>query len=167
MKKLLILIILLSSISLYSQEKKPTTYYFIRHADKVLKASVQNPELTKKGKKRAIFWSEVFDHVKFDMVFSTNFKRTVATAAPNAKRKGLKIQLYDPKNGLSKDFLEKTKGKTVLIVGHSNTIPGYVNKIINKKKYLDISESNYSNLYIVTISNQESNNILLKIPFQN
>ena len=74
MKKILLLIIFICSISLYSQENKPTTYYFIRHSEKVLKASEQNPDLTKKGRKRAIYWSEVFNHVKFDMVFSTNFK---------------------------------------------------------------------------------------------
>lgn len=163
MKKILLLIIFICSISLYSQENKPTTYYFIRHSEKVLKASEQNPDLTKKGRKRAIYWSEVFNHVKFDMVFSTNFKRTIATASPTAKRKGLKIQLYEPKKLLSKDFIEKTKGKTILIVGHSNTIPGYVNKLLNKKKYFDINESNYSNLYIVTLTKNTTTDILLKI----
>ena len=64
---------------------------------------------------------------------------------------------------LSKDFIEKTKGKTILIVGHSNTIPGYVNKLLNKKKYFDINESNYSNLYIVTLTKNTTTDILLKI----
>lgn len=165
MKKIVLLIIFLDSVALYSQENMTTTYYFIRHAEKVLKPSENNPELTKKGKKRAENWSNVFKHVKFDMVFSTNFKRTIATASPTAKSKGLKIQLYDAKNAINKKFLENTKGKTVLIVGHSNTIPNYVNKLIGKKKYLDISDSNNSNLYIVTINNKTVNNILLKIPF--
>jgi len=42
-----------------------------------------------------------------------------------------------------------TIGKTVLIVGHSNTIPGLVNKIIKKDKYDQIKDYNNSNLYII------------------
>lgn len=164
MKKLFLAIILIYSISIQAQNTNSTTYYIIRHAEKVLKTSDENPELTKKGKKRAIYWSEVFQHVKFDMVYSTNLKRTLSTASPTAKSKGLKIQLYNPKNQNSKEFIQKTKGKTVLIVGHSNTIPSFINKIIGKKKYSDIAETNYSNLYIVTVLNGKTSDLLLKIP---
>ncbi|WP_372744658.1 histidine phosphatase family protein [Lutibacter sp.] len=164
MKKLFLAIILICSISIQAQNTNSTTYYIIRHAEKVLKTSDENPELTKKGKKRAIYWSEVFQHVKFDLVYSTNLKRTLSTASPTAKSKGLKIQLYNPKNQNSKEFIQKTKGKTVLIVGHSNTIPSFINKIIGKKKYSDIAETNYSNLYIVTVLNGKTSDLLLKIP---
>lgn len=164
MKKLFLAIILICSISIQAQNTNSTTYYIIRHAEKALKTSDENPELTKKGKKRAIYWSEVFQHVKFDLVYSTNLKRTLSTASPTAKSKGLKIQLYNPKNQNSKEFIQKTKGKTVLIVGHSNTIPSFINKIIGKKKYSDIAETNYSNLYIVTVLNGKTSDLLLKIP---
>lgn len=160
---LCILLFSIISVNIQAQEIKPTTYYFIRHAEKVQKASEENPELTKKGKKRALYWNEVFQHIKFDMVFSTNLKRTLATASPTAKSNGLKIHLYDPKNQFSKEFQEKTKGKTVLIVGHSNTIPSFINKIIGKKKYLDIADANNSNLYIVTVVNGKASDLLLKI----
>ena len=66
------------------------------------------------------------------MIFSTNYKRTIATASPTAISKKLKIKLYDAKKLYSKDFKEKTRGKTILIVGHSNTTPQFVNKIIGK-----------------------------------
>lgn len=46
---------------------------------------------------------------------------------------------------------KETKNKKVLIVGHSNTIPDFVNAIIKKKKYNDIEDNNNRNLYIITI----------------
>ena len=50
MKKLLI-IVLLFSLNIIAQETKPTTYYFIRHAEKMQNSTNDNPELTKKVKK--------------------------------------------------------------------------------------------------------------------
>ena len=64
---------------------------------KIQKITNENPYLNKKGKKRAVYWSEVFQHVNFDMIFSTNYKRTIATASPTAISKKLKIKLYDAK----------------------------------------------------------------------
>jgi broad specificity phosphatase PhoE len=64
----------------------------------------------------------------------------------------LDITLYNPKDLDIKMFLEGTKGKTVLVVGHSNTTPMFVNSIIGKDKYEQIEDTNNGNLYIVTIS---------------
>ena len=164
MKKILILILFLISISLSAQKKEITTYYFIRHAEKDLKNS-DNPNLTKKGEKRAIFWSEVFKNVKFDLIYSTNYNRTIQTATPTATSKKIKIQIYNPKELYNKTFINTTKGKTVLIVGHSNTTPQFVNKIIGKQEYLEIDESNNSNLYIVSSTNNYQSHTLLKVKY--
>ena len=63
----------------------------------------------------------------------------------------------------SEVFQNNTKGKTVLVVGHSNTTNVFVNKILGIEKYDEINDNNNSNLYIVTISNGKSSSILLKI----
>ena len=55
------------------------------------------------------------------------------------------------KNIDTKAFLESTKGETVLVVGHSNTTPTFVNKLLGQDKYKQIDDSNNANLYIVTI----------------
>ena len=161
--KNLFLIALFFSLNIFAQETKPTTYYFIRHAEKVQKSTNNNPDLTKKGKKRAVYWSEVFQHVNFDMIFSTNYKRTIATASPTAISKKLKIKLYDAKKLYSKDFKEKTRGKTILIVGHSNTTNAFANKVLGEEKYPQIDDSNNSNLYIVTVIDGKVSSVLLKI----
>jgi 2,3-bisphosphoglycerate-dependent phosphoglycerate mutase len=167
MKKNLFLIIIISiSIHIKAQthENKITTYYFIRHAEKVRTDTTnKNPNLTTKGKKRAQNWSSVFKNVEFDSIYSTNYNRTIETATPTAKDKNLKIQFYNPKEMFNDDFKLKTFGKTILVVGHSNTTPQFVNKILGDEKYPNIDDSNNANLYIVTISSNIITDILLKI----
>lgn len=165
MKKIFFLLLIsLSTVKIHAQDKDVTTYYLIRHAEKVrVDPSNKNPHLTEKGQSRAQNWSTVFKNITFDLVYSTNYNRTIQTATPTANENNLEIQLYNPKVLFDNDFQLKTKGKTVLVVGHSNTTPQFVNKIIEEEKYVDIDDSNNSNLYIVTIVNGLKTDTLLKI----
>jgi len=163
---LFLLLIIISSLNIKAQESDVTTYYFIRHAEKARTDEAnKNPNLTIKGLERAKNWSTVLGSVNFDLIYSTNYNRTVQTATPTANSKNLEIQFYNPKILFSEDFKLKTKGKTVLIVGHSNTTPQFVNKVLGIEKYTDIDDSNNSNLYIVTISKPLISDILLKIEY--
>ena len=63
----------------------------------------------------------------------------------------------------SESFQYNTKGKTVLIVGHSNTTPMFANKILGKQVYKAIDDKNNSNLYIVTVIGDKTSSVLLKI----
>ena len=54
--------------------------------------------------------------------------------------------------------------KKVLIIGHSNTTPNFVNQIINQKIYADIEDTNFGNLYIVTINGESITHQILKLP---
>ncbi len=131
-----------------------TTYYFIRHAEKNRSDNTnKNPNLIEKGILRAAKWSLVLEHVKFDAVYSTDYNRTKQTAQPTAEKNGLDITIYNPKSLNSEDFIKNTKGKTVFVVGHSNTTPKFVNAVISNDKYKSIDDSNNANLYIVIISN--------------
>ena len=59
--------------------------------------------------------------------------------------------------------MKKTKGKTVLIVGHSNTTPMFTNGLLGEKKYDMIADDNNSNLYIVTISDDAKSSTVLVV----
>jgi broad specificity phosphatase PhoE len=149
MKKLLLGILLgLISLNLVSQEI--STYYLIRHAEKEIIAN-KNPSLTSIGELRAQAWADVFREIKFDVIYSTDYKRTKATARPTAIKNNLELIIYHPRNIDIEKFKKDTKGKTVLIVGHSNTIPNFVNQLIGQKKYTDIEDDNNGNLYIVEL----------------
>ncbi|MBN4084738.1 histidine phosphatase family protein [Flavobacteriaceae bacterium AH-315-B10] len=162
MKHLFTLILTILIISpTFSQETievkentlETTTYYFIRHAEKDRSdVTNKNPNLIQKGIFRAAKWSYVLEHVKFDAVYSTDYNRTKQTAQPTAEKNNLEITIYNSSGFNSEEFIKNTKGKTVLIVGHSNTTPMFVNAVIGNQKYKSIDDSNNANLYIVTIS---------------
>ena len=59
--------------------------------------------------------------------------------------------------------MNDTKGKTVLVVGHSNTTPAFVNAVIKQKKYQDIDDNNNGNIYIVTIIDGKISDTVLTI----
>lgn len=141
-----------------------TTYYLIRHAEKDRsEKGLKDPHLTEKGKLRAKKWANVLNHVSFDAIYSTNYFRTIETAQPLAENKQLKILPYNPRSLNINAFKEATIGKTVLIVGHSNTTPMLVNKIIGHKKYAQIEDNNNSNLYIILLNNNFTSDTLLTI----
>lgn len=136
-----------------NQEKNITTYYLIRHAEKDRsEEGNRNPDLTEEGKARADKWAEVLKDVQFDAVYSTDYNRTRQTATPLAKQNALDIQVYDAKKLYNEDFKKATTGKTVMIVGHSNTTPQFANAIIGKKKYQDIDDKENGALFIVQVN---------------
>ena len=161
-KLLLICILVFTSSACYSSEV--TTYYFIRHAEKLrIDKSDQNPSLSEKGLERANAWREIFSKVNLDAVYSTDYSRTKLTAKPTADSKSLPILFYDPKDIYSDSFQRETSGQTVLVVGHSNTTTIFVNKALGEEKYGQIKDTNNSNLYIVTVIDEKPSSVLLKI----
>lgn len=152
---LIIVCITFSSIATFAQEEmlsEITTYYFLRHAEKDRSnASEKDASLTNDGHKRAQDWSIILQHIPFDVVYSTDFKRTKETGQPTAANNRLEIDTYHVGSSYDEAFKKATKGKTVLVVGHSNTIPDFVNAVIGQEKYNEIEDDNNGNLYIVTI----------------
>ncbi len=130
-----------------------TTYYLIRHAEKDRSDTTnKNPDLTEEGRERAQNWAEVFSKVNFDIVYSTNYNRTLRTAAPTAMKQSVEVKSYDPRKLYNKEFRKKTAGKTVLVVGHSNTTPAFVNAILGEERFQDMSDDDNGSLFIVTVS---------------
>jgi 2,3-bisphosphoglycerate-dependent phosphoglycerate mutase len=161
MKKFLLLLALLF-LNISFGQSNTTTYYFIRHAEKV--DSSQNPDLSEKGLKRAELWNKIFSEISFNEIYSTDYKRTLQTASPTAATKKIKIKLYNPKTLNIESFKKEALGKKVLIVGHSNTTPKFVNDIINQNLFSDIEDETFGNLYIVTIIDGIISSQLLKLP---
>jgi len=141
-----------------------TTYYLIRHAEKDrINPEDENPKLEEAGLLRAQKWAEIFSEVSLDAVYTSDFKRTMQTATPIAENKNIKITTYDPHGIYETDFKEVTKGKNILVVGHSNTIPKLVNYLIEEDKYADIEDSVDGNLYIVTVHGNKTWSTLLSL----
>lgn len=160
-RKLIFLLFPLILISCHSREKKDpidldsetiTTYYLIRHAEKVrTDASNKDPELTEKGMERAKKWELFFQKVDLDHIYSTDYKRTQQTVKDIAERKKLIVKSYDPAILFSEEIKKEVNGKTVLIVGHSNTTPKFVNMILGTEKYEDMNDDDNSSLFMITV----------------
>ncbi|SDS17839.1 SixA phosphatase family protein [Christiangramia echinicola] len=134
------------------QQEPVSTYYLIRHAEKDRSdSSNRNPNLKKEGLERAKKWAEVLKDIDLDAVYSTDYNRTMQTAKPLADLNKLNIIKYDASKLFDENFEKATKGKTVLVVGHSNTTPQFANAILGEKKYEDLDDSENGALLIVQI----------------
>ena len=158
--KLLLTIFLVFSIP----ENDCSTFYLIRHAEKVrTNKSDSDPALNEKGIIRAMNWKEYFIDKDISKIYSTNYKRTIETVKPIQEATGLATILYSPSSIDYKDFISSNKGEIVLIVGHSNTIPNFVNELINDQVYAQIDDLNNSNLYIVSLCDSSISHRLIKV----
>jgi 2,3-bisphosphoglycerate-dependent phosphoglycerate mutase len=169
MKKLFVLLLIATlTFSVSAQENETadntTTYYLIRHAEKDRSDKTErDPHLVEDGLKRAENWNNVLKNVKFDMIYSTNYNRTKETAKPTAAANNLEVSFYNPRDLKIKEFMAKTKGKTVLIVGHSNTTPMFTNSLLGEQKYGPIADDNNSNIFIVTVSGSTKSSTVLVV----
>ncbi|OIQ29151.1 MAG: phosphoglycerate mutase [Bacteroidetes bacterium MedPE-SWsnd-G2] len=166
---LLLLFTLMLNLNLVAQDtnsetSEVTTFYLIRHAEKDRSdAANKDPNLTNDGSIRAEKWAKILKNVKFDGIYSTNYNRTKQTASPLAVQNDLKISLYEPGHMNSEVFMRISKGKNILIVGHSNTTPQTANKLLGEDRFSQIDDSNNGNLYIITIIDGKTSAQLLTI----
>ncbi|WP_281540356.1 SixA phosphatase family protein [Maribacter aestuarii] len=159
---LIVLSVFLFSVS--CKEDKPlennnedtaiSTIYLIRHAEKDRTDTDDvDPELNQEGLGRAMHWAEILNDVDLDAIYSTDFNRTSMTAAPTSVKKNVDVQYYDPRTIDFEQFKTDNLNKKVLVVGHSNTTPDFVNKLIGEEKYSQIDDSENGSLFIVQIVN--------------
>lgn len=146
----------------YSQTDHPTTFFFVRHVEKVRDGS-SDPDLNAQGILRSENWAHVFKNTGIDAIYSTDTKRTIKTAEPTASSNNLNIEIYNAQTIDIVDLAKAYQGKSVLIVGHSNSTPTLVNQLLEKDKYPQIEDNNNGNLYVVTIINSISTCVLLHI----
>ena len=164
MKKFILPFLFFLSFLTSCTSQETTTYYLIRHAEKDrTDKSNRNPNLNEKGLERAKKWATYFKNIDLDAVYATKYNRTQQTAKPTADSKNLKIIDYNPNKMYDSVFQENTRGKTVLIVGHSNTTPVFANKILGEKKYEWMKDDDNSSLYIVTISDNKKESKVEKV----
>lgn len=135
--------------SLFADDDAALTVYLVRHAEKVLDGS-QNPALIAEGEARAEWLAAYFLDKPVDHIFSTNYQRTLDTAAPTAAALQVPVTHYDPRDlaGFA-DQLETMQG-AVLVVGHSNTTPMLAG-LLSGVDLPYLGEEAYSEIYIVDI----------------
>lgn len=144
MKQLAIgLFLLLSSCS-------TTTVYLVRHAEKVDESD--STDLSIAGKARAVALADTLASKHIDMILTTPYRRTRQTAEPLAQRLSVPIEPY-PVAPVSAgtDRINQTRNKTLLVVGHSNTVLELVRGLGATPTLTKINSTDFDNLFRVRI----------------
>ena len=135
------------------EDNLPTTVILVRHAEK--NNETDTSTLTTAGYERAERLATMLAPSKIDAIYTTPFVRMKLTAQPTADQKKLSLQEYKPNQPEEIDNIIQTNiGKTVLIVGHGNAIPGIVNKYCGTN--LPEKLEGYTDFFLLTITDHTS-----------
>ncbi|HET7188662.1 MAG TPA: phosphoglycerate mutase family protein [Gemmatimonadaceae bacterium] len=131
-----------------------TTIVLVRHAEKAAEPAA-DPPLTAQGEARARALVDAVADMPVHAIVSTDFARTRATAAPLAARRGLVPEIVDARARdharlVAEGILAHHRGETVVVVGHSNTVPDIV-AALGAPKPTAICDSEYDNLFVVRV----------------
>jgi broad specificity phosphatase PhoE len=141
-----------------------TAFFLVRHAEKVRDGSA-DPPLTASGAARAEELAYMLKHIDLNAIYSTPYRRTKQTVMPTAREKGLDVKLYKPGDkGFLAMVLHEYPGGNVLIVGHSNTIPGMANELRGAFAFSDLDDSTYDNMFIACVP-AEGKPVILRMRF--
>lgn len=135
-------------------EENAQHFYLVRHAEKVL--DVKDPELTPAGEARALILKERLSDVDVKAIYSSDYRRTLATAAPLADDKNLTILKYDPRDlpGLAARL--KDECTICVVVGHSNTTPQLAAELGGEPGSEIVEATEYDRLYHIVITRKDT-----------
>lgn len=135
----------------------PITIVVVRHAEKT-DDDPDDPSLSRAGEARAGTLLNVLADARVAAIYSTQFRRTLDTAAPLAGQFGLTVKIREIASGqattyaydLAAEIRARHAGETVVVVGHSNTVPQMV-QALSGIPVKPIGEAEYDHLFIVIL----------------
>lgn len=125
--------------------------FVIRHTEK--EATGDDPGLTPGGREMALGWSRMLANANIDIVFHTDAKRARETGTIIAEALGTE-RIETPMADITAvmDLLEFDHADDkVLIVGHTETIPGILSGL-GVDETVEIPSDDYRNLFLVTFA---------------
>jgi broad specificity phosphatase PhoE len=131
------------------------TVVVVRHAERA--DTSPDAPLSDVGRQRAELLANVLADAGVVAIYTTQYQRTVDTAAPLARRLSLQSQVVDASAGaahaaeVAARVREHTEG-TVLVVGHSNTVAAIVRELGGAE--VVVTDGDYAHLFILRITAQ-------------
>jgi broad specificity phosphatase PhoE len=120
-------------------------YYVMRHLQK---AAGQDPGLTGEGRRNADRLVVLLAIDPPSAIYVSTTRRARETAAPIAARLGLTPKTYDPSDTPALIEAVIREPGTVLIVGHSNTVPDIVQRLGGARP-ADMADDSYGDVWHV------------------
>ncbi len=138
-----------------AQKDSLTKVFIIRHAEKADDGS-KDPSLSVNGKNRAAAFAKTMSKTRINKIYSTPYKRTRETVDALSVQSGVPVEKYNPMDldGI-KVLVGNNKGKTLVLVGHSNTIPPILNLFSQSSQYKDIPENEFDNIWILFLKGSQ------------
>jgi broad specificity phosphatase PhoE len=135
-------------------QQAPTVVILVRHADKAA-APANDPPLTEIGAERARALVGLLRDAKVGAVLHTPTVRTRDTARPTAAHFGITPEIIPlgPAPVVAaavREMVAKHSGKTILIVGHSNTILPWIAALGGPQRP-DLCDHQYDGIYTLVI----------------
>ena len=132
--------------SLIPSPAHAATVYVIRHLERA--PGDDDPSLSERGAARAGQLADLLAGANIKAVFATATRRAQETGAPLAKRLGIAVTTYNPRDVDALAAAVKAAGGAVLVVGHSNTVASLVARFGGAKP-AELSEQDYGTLFVV------------------
>jgi broad specificity phosphatase PhoE len=136
------------------QNRGPLTVLVVRHAERA-ETPAEDPGLTAAGQARASALVNVARKENVTAIITTQLLRTRNTAEPTAKSLRITpevVSTTDPRHVQQVASAVRTHaGQTVLVVGHSNTIPAII-EALGAKDSAAICEMEYDKIFVVKIA---------------
>lgn len=132
----------------------PTTVILVRHAERAAEPA-GDPGLTPAGEQRAQALAAALKDAGVGAIVTTQFQRTRLTAKPLAEALGVGAEVIEARGAMhpqevARAVLARHAGKTVVVVGHSNTVPA-IAAALGAPSPDAITDATYDNLFIVTV----------------
>jgi broad specificity phosphatase PhoE len=153
-KLLLPLVVALTAAAPSSSAVPATVVILVRHAERAPGSG--DPPISEAGQVRARALAEIGKVAGVQVIITTQFLRTKGTAGPLAEAVGITMTTVGTQSDVAKHVAEvaaavkQHAGKTVLVVGHSNTIPAIVGAL-GGPKLGDLCETEYDNLFTMVL----------------
>ena len=109
------------------------------------------------GEQRAELLARLFGSkvgsARIAAVFASDTRRAQRTAEPLAARLGVQVKTVPAGDvpGLLRQIRSQYRGRNVLVVGHSNTVPEIVRRLSRDGRVPPMGEDEYDTIYVVTV----------------
>ena len=136
---------------------QPSTVIIVRHAERAA-APAADPALTPAGSARAEALKAALADAGVSAIITTHLQRTQLTAKPLADSLGLAMTVVRAGSPLQAHLdsvaaavRRQPSGSVVLVVGHSNTVPGIIASL-GGPRMPDLCDSQYSSLFVLSMA---------------
>jgi broad specificity phosphatase PhoE len=146
-----------------------TTVILVRHAEKA--TGSDDPPLTERGLARARELARALSDVELEALYASQYVRTQQTLGPIGSARGLEVKVVPVEGRDLGDYarlfvrrlLQQHSGETVLVAGHSNTVPLLIDAL-GVSAPPRIGEGDYDDLFVVTVQ-QGAPSVLLHLHY--